>query len=160
MCNLQRLASLFGIYVYLRLIYKKNILQIIRFFEKIDFCWIFWDLFRFSDFLTFLDIFLFLGFFMDFLGGFFVIFFGIFSYFLNFFGFLRVLNFFKNVFRDFFDFFSKVQRLLLKVIEVTTEHQKWPKVSQNSILKKFAQRAKKNLARGQIPPQDLEVKPA
>ena len=52
-------------------------------------------------------------------------------------------------------------RLLLKVTEVTTEHQKWPKVSQNSIKSSFfARRAKKAVAGGQSPPQELEVKPA
>ena len=56
------------------------------------------------------------------------------------------------------DFFSNLLRLLLKVTEVTTEHQKWPKVSQNSIKSSFfAQRAKKALAEGRRPPQELEV---
>ena len=51
--------------------------------------------------------------------------------------------------------------LLLKVTEVTNENQKWPKVSQNSItIFFFARRAKKSLAEGRSPPQELEVKPA
>ena len=52
---------------------------------------------------------------------------------------LRFWNFriFYDIFWDFLfyflDFFSKLLRLLLKVTEVTTEHQKWLKVSQNSL---------------------------
>ena len=62
---------------------------------------------------------------------------------------------------DFLGFFSKLLMLLLKVTEVTTEHQKWPKVSQNSIKSPFfARRAKKTSAGGRSPPQELEVKPA
>ena len=60
----------------------------------------------------------------------------------------------------FFCFFSKLLRLLLKVTEVTTEHQKWPKISENSIKSPtFAQRAKKAPALGRSPPQELEVSP-
>ena len=52
-------------------------------------------------------------------------------------------------------------RLLLQVTEFTTEQQKWPKVSQNTIKSFcFAQMAKKASAEGQSPPQELKVKPA
>ena len=52
--------------------------------------------------------------------------------------------------------------LLLKVTEVTTEHQKWPEVSQNSIKKVFflPKGQKMPLDGGQSPPQELEVKHA
>ena len=59
------------------------------------------------------------------------------------------------------DFVSELLRLLEKVTEVTTEHQKRHKVSQNSIKSSFlAQRAKKALTVSRSPPQELEVKPA
>ena len=55
----------------------------------------------------------------------------------------------------FFGFYSKFLMALLTVTEVTTEHQKWSKVSQNSIKGPFfGPKGKKS------PPQDLEVKPA
>ena len=48
--------------------------------------------------------------------------------------------------------------LILKVTEVNTEHKKWPKISKNRIKSPFfARRAKKALAGGRIPPQELEV---
>ena len=51
-------------------------------------------------------------------------------------------------------------RLLLNVTMVTTGHQKLPKMGQNSIKSFFfALRAKKALAEGRSPPQDLEVGP-
>ena len=57
-----------------------------------------------------------------------------------------------------FDFFKKLLRLLLNSIEVTTEHQKWPIISTNSVKSYFfAQRAKKASAKGQSPLQELEV---
>ena len=50
--------------------------------------------------------------------------------------------------------------LLLKVPKVTTGHQKLPNMGQNSIISPFfAGRAKKALAKGQSPPQELEVGP-
>ena len=50
--------------------------------------------------------------------------------------------------------------LLLKVTEVTTVHQKWRKVSQNSIkISFFARRAKKALAEGRSPLLELEESP-
>ena len=68
---------------------------------------------------------------------------------------------FLDFFWDFLDFLKKLLRLLLKVTEVTTEHQKWLKVSQYSIKSSFfARRTKKALAGGRSPPQELEVKPA
>ena len=95
---------------------------------------------RFSEFLTFWT---FGDFFFnelfDFFGDFFV-FIGIFW------GFLTFLDFFKN---NFFGIFLKLLRLQLKVTEVTTEHQKWPKVSQKSIKSSFCRRQKKALAGGQ-----------
>ena len=81
-------------------------------------------------------------------------FFGTFLDFWDLLGFLQFLDLFRifGFFLDIFFFFSsKLLRLLLKVNEITTEHQKWPIVSQNS---------KKNSAGGQSTPQELEVKPA
>ena len=50
--------------------------------------------------------------------------------------------------------------LLLKVTKVITGDQKIPKMGQNSIISSFfAQRAEKALAKGQSPPQELEVSP-
>ena len=50
--------------------------------------------------------------------------------------------------------------LLIKVTEVITEHQKWPKICKNNIKSHvFAQRAKIASAVGQSPPQQLEVSP-
>ena len=50
--------------------------------------------------------------------------------------------------------------LLLKVTEVTTEHQKWPKVSQNRMKGSFLPEGQnKPSAGGRSPPQELEVKP-
>ena len=55
---------------------------------------------------------------------------------------------------------SNLLRLLIKVTEVTTEHQKWPKVSQKSIKSPFfARRAKNASDGGRSPPQELEVSP-
>ena len=46
------------------------------------------------------------------------------------------------------------------VTKVTTGHQKWPKMGQNSIRSSFfARRAKKASAEGRSPPQELEVGP-
>ena len=57
-----------------------------------------------------------------------------------------------------FGFFLKLLRLLLKVTKVTTGHQKWPKIGQNSTITfYFARRAK--IALGRSPPQELEVGP-
>ena len=58
------------------------------------------------------------------------------------------------------DFFESYYRLLLKVTEVTTEHQKWPKIGQNSIIRFFLpERQKQPSAEGRSPPQELEVGP-
>ena len=55
-------------------------------------------------------------------------------------------------FLDFFGFlyfFLKLLWLLLKVTDVTTEHQKWPKINKNSIISPFfCQRVKKASAAG------------
>ena len=60
----------------------------------------------------------------------------------------------------FFWFLSKLLRLLLNVTKVTTEHQKLPKLGQNSMKSSFfARRAKKASAEGPSPPQELEVGP-
>ena len=61
----------------------------------------------------------------------FFVFFFIFLYFLRFYisPFFQI-NFFLS---RFLDFISKLLWLLLKVIEFTTEHQKWPKISKKSI---------------------------
>ena len=48
--------------------------------------------------------------------------------------------------------FSKLLRLLLSIMYVSIEHQKWPKMSTNSI-----KRPNKSLGKGQSPPQELEV---
>ena len=60
----------------------------------------------------------------------------------NFFGFKRIRKYWTFYFVLFFS--SKLLRLLLKVIRVTTEHQKLPKIGHNSIKCPFlARRAKK-----------------
>ena len=73
------------------------------------------------------------------------------------------LNFFFLIFCIFFwifGFFSKLLRLLLNVMEVSTEHQKWLKISTNSVKSSyFARSAKKPQPKGQSPPQELEVSP-
>ena len=44
-------------------------------------------------------------------------------------------------------------------MEVTTEHQKWPKISTNSMNSSFlAQRAKEASSEGRSPPQELKVR--
>ena len=57
---------------------------------------------------------------------------------------------------------KKLQRLLRKVTVVTTEHQKGPKISQNSKQQNssfLAQRAKKVSDGSRSPPQELDVSP-
>ena len=54
------------------------------------------------------------------------------------------LEFFKRIFYILFT----VTKELLNILEITTEHQKWPKISTNSV---------KSL--GQNPPHELEVSP-
>ena len=50
--------------------------------------------------------------------------------------------------------------LLLKVTEVTTEHQKWPNIRQNSIRSPFLPKGQKKASvKGQSPPQELDVGP-
>ena len=90
-------------------------------------------------------------FFLDFyrIFGFFEFFFRFFFSFLDLFGFF--LDFIKK-----FGFFSKLLWLLVKVTEVTTEHQK---ISKNSI-KISKPKGQKNLsAEGRSPPQELEESP-
>ena len=59
---------------------------------------------------------------------------------------------------DFLDILLLFIRALLKVTKVTTEHQKWTKMDQNSIKVLFlAKEQKKTLAKGQSLPQELEV---
>ena len=61
-----------------------------------------------------------------------------------------------------FGFFFNFLRLLLTVTKVTTGHQQWPKIGQNSNKKKRAfppQGQKKPSAKRQSPPQELEVGP-
>ena len=68
--------------------------------------------------------------------------------------FVLVLFFFVNFFGIFLIFFSMLLRLLLKFTEITTEHQKWPKESQESIKPLF-------LAEGlQKPRPEAEARPA
>ena len=59
-----------------------------------------------------------------------------FFFFLNVFALFKIFGFFGFVLDNFFLllFFSKLLRLLLKGTNVTTEHQKWPKMCQNSIM--------------------------
>ena len=72
----------------------------------------------------------------------------------------RFLFYFIFFWIFFLGIFSKSLRLLLKVTEVTTGHQKWPKMGQSSIISSFfARRTKKALDEGQSPPQELEVGP-
>ena len=51
--------------------------------------------------------------------------------------------------------------LLIQVTEFNTEHQQWPKISQDSIKKNLflLEGQKKALAGGQRAPQELEVSP-
>ena len=56
------------------------------------------------------------------------------------------------IFFVFLGIFLKLLRLLLKVNEVTNGHQKWPKISKNSIKSPF-------LLEGQNKPRELEVSP-
>ena len=57
-------------------------------------------------------------------------------------------------------FFSKLLRLLINITEITTEHQKWLKISTNSVKSSFfVRRAKKASSEGRSPPQELEVSP-
>ena len=51
-----------------------------------------------------------------------------------------------------FSFPSNLLRLLLKVTDVTTEHQKWPEISNNK-------KKHNNNKKGQSPPQELEESP-
>ena len=80
--------------------------------------------------------------------------------FLDFCGVFRFLEIYCFDIFLFFFFFSKLLRLLLNVTEVTTEHQKWPKISTNSVKSSFiARRGKKASAEGRSPSQELEVSP-
>ena len=94
-------------------------------------------------------------------------------FFLKFFFFLFSFYFLFFIIWHFFDFldfcfgFLKIfwnifnlLRLLLNVTEVTTGHQKWPKMDQKSKISSFfAQRAKQASTEGQSLPQELEVGP-
>ena len=81
-----------------------------------------------------------------------------FSDFLNLLGFFNIFGFLLNFFLGFYEFLSKFLRLLQKVTEVTTGHQKWPKMGQNNVISSFFfPKAKTSL--GQSPPQELEVGP-
>ena len=62
-------------------------------------------------------------------------------------------------FFGFSGFFSKLLRVLLNVTEVTTEHQKWPKIGTHSVKAFFCPKGKKASAESQSPPQELEVSP-
>ena len=58
-------------------------------------------------------------------------------FFKRFFGIVNYLIYiYIYFFLDIFGLFSKIPRLVLKVTEVTTEHQKRPKIGLNSIKKK------------------------
>ena len=88
----------------------------------------FWNLLRFLDLLIFLNIWNFWGFLWIF--GFFWIFFGFCGiYFFS--DFFLLFSFFPW---GFYGLFSKLLRLLLNITNVTTGHQKWPKMGQNSII--------------------------
>ena len=104
-----------------RLLWKKFFSKL--FFEIIDvsiFCDIFWICLDFYDFWKCLR------FFFDF---------------LEFFRFLE-LNFFFSPLR-FLGLFSNLLRLLLNVMEVTTEHRKWPLMSTNSVKSSFFAKGQK-----------------
>ena len=74
---------------------------------------------------------------------------GFFEIFMKFFGFLVFLR-----------FLSKLLRLLLKVTKVTTGHKKLPKMGHKSIVSPFLPKGqKKPSAKGQSPPQELEIGP-
>ena len=87
----------------------------------------------FSIFLGgFMDCFCVLGYFSwEFLG-----FLGFFFDFWDFWLFWILFLFF-GISLGFFGLFLKLLRLLLKGTEVTTEHQIWPKIGQNSIINSF-----------------------
>ena len=76
----------------------------------------------------------------------------------RFFGFFRFLGFFLLDF--LLDFFKLTIRLLLKVTEVPTEHQKLPKRSENSIKTLFCPKGKKRLGRRPKPSTGARNKPA
>ena len=134
-----------------------NFWDFLRFFKIFGFfdqVWKYLDFFGvFMDFLDSLD------FFLDFLD-FFWIFFGFFWIFQIFWCLWIFLIFRFFWIFSFFWFLSKLLRLLLNVTTVTTEHQKTPKLGQNSIKSPFfARRAKKASAKGWSPPQELKVGP-
>ena len=87
--------------------------------------------------------------------------------FLDSFEFLRFWDI-LNIFLDFFGFFFglcgfkiKLLRLLLKVTKVTTEHQRRPKIGQNSTMIFFgARRTKKDLGQRPKPSAGARSRPA
>ena len=93
------------------------------FFNIFSDIWIFQRFFKFSNFWIFFWFLNFLGDFRNFSG-----------FLKYFFGFFWIFWFFWIF--GYFDFFLDfwLLRLLLKVTEVTTEHQKWPKIGRNSII--------------------------
>ena len=54
---------------------------------------------------------------------------------------------------------SKLIRLLRNLMEVTTEHQKWPKISTNSVKALLLPEGQKTLGNGRSPRQEQEVSP-
>ena len=101
----------------------------------------------------FIDIFWrYLDFFFGFFGFFLDIFWLVFIFFIVFFlniGFVIILFFILDIFQIIF----KVTNVTTKIREVTTEHQKWPKISTNSVKSTyFARRTKKALAKNSSPP--------
>ena len=58
------------------------------------------------------------------------------NFYFIFFGFSKIFFFFLGGGVEFFcnGFFSRLLRLLLKITKVTTGHQNWPKMGQNSII--------------------------
>ena len=146
--NTKRVAFFFWQKKYFQnfqIFWKKS--DFLRFFQIFEFLTIFGFFGFFNGFLDFFEIFwIFLGFFFDFRLCFFLGFFLLFWIFL-----FNFLDFFLDNF-GFLGFLSKLLRLLLKVTNVTTGHQKLPKMGQNSIINPFfAPRAKKASAKGRSP---------
>ena len=140
---------------------------------------IFFKFFEIFGFLTIFDNFWIFGVFDGFLDFFWIFwnFFGFFGFFLDFLDFFEFSIFLKkNDFLRFFEICPSVPKTGTDgqtclsvpklgtdghpVTKVTTGHQKWPKMGQNSIIRSFfARRAKKASAEGRSPPQELEVSP-
>ena len=113
-------------------------------------------------FLYFLIFYIFIFYFFI-LFGFFLYYFVFFGFFFNF----GIFEFFENfwiffwISSVFLGFLSKLLRLLLKVTKVTTGHQKFPKMGQNSIISSlfFCPKGEKSLGRRPKPSTGARSRP-